>query len=501
MRDLPGLARALEAKARRRFSRARLVNTYFDTPEQTLARHGLALRVRERNGRFVQTVKSAEPNGDGGNGVAGLVRGEWEDAIGGNAPDPQAPQTGRFIAPDVAPRLAPLFRTEVDRRTIDVFPDPDTHIEAAVDRGRIVAPGLAASEPISEVELELKSGCPAALYEVALDLLAVAPVRLWGESKAERGYRLATMETPVATAVHAAAVPLDATLSGDEALRRIGLACLDQLMRNEPSVLAGDAEGIHQMRVAARRLRAILSAFRKLLPDDQRRLASDELRWLAGTLGTARNLDVFASTILAPAKGAAVDASGLAALAAAAEQRRVAAYAKAKRAVSSTRYTALLLRQLAWFESCGWRGDPASEGLRQPIGGTAGDILERRRRAAKRRSRHFAGQSAGERHKLRIALKKLRYATELLAGLYDTDAVADFIKRLKRLQDDLGDANDLRVAHDIIDELAGPRRRNPTVAEAGGAVLRWHETRLARREPGLRQHLDRLLAAEPFWAG
>jgi inorganic triphosphatase YgiF len=489
------LARALEARAGGAAARTRLVSTYYDTRDHALARRGLALRVREHNGRFVQTVKSGDPNG-----APLLVRGEWEDAIAGPRPDLDAAASGPLLPRDIAGRLIPLFRTEVSRQIIDLSPAPGTRIEAAIDRGRIVAPDCAGSEPISEVELELKSGELAALYDVALDLLAVAPLRAWGPSKAERGYRLTAGDAPPPSAVHAAAVELDSTMSGDEALRRIGIACLDQLVRNEPAVRAGDAEGIHQMRVAVRRLRAILSAFSRLLPAAQRRRASDELHWLAGALSAARNLDVFAQALLAPAQQALPDNIGIAALATAAEQRRRAAYADAKRAIASTRYTTLVLRLLRWFESCGWQEGAASTDLRQPMAILAAQVLNRRRRAAQRCSKGFDKQSARRRHRLRIALKKLRYATELLAALYDQGEIERFTRRLKRLQDDLGDANDLRVGYDIVAELARPRRRAGMLEAAGQTVLDWHERRLADREPLLRRHLDRLLAAEPFWS-
>lgn len=490
------MARALEAWAAggAGSTRTRLVSTYFDTPDHALAQQGLALRVRERDGCFIQTVKSNERTG-----VTGLARGEWEDAVRSAQPDLQAPETGRFLGPEITGRLVPLFRTEIGRRTIQLAPAPDTRIEAAIDRGRVYAPARDSSEAISEVELELKSGSATALYDIALDLLAVAPVRLERHSKAARGYRLAAAEAAPVAAVHAVAVDLDPRLRGDEALRRIGGTCLDQILQNEAAVLAGVAEGVHQMRVAVRRLRAVLAAFRRMLPADQRRQASEELRWLADALGPARNLDVFETVLLAPARSALAEPGIIEALTEAAGRRRKAAYAKAAKAIRSTRYTALLLRQLRWFESCGWRDVTAPQRRQTPIGVLAVRILDRQRVVAKRRSKGFAGQSPRQRHRLRIALKKLRYAAEVLAGLYSENEVNRFTKRLKRLQDDLGEANDVRAGRDIVAELARPKGRGGAIADAGAIVLDWHENRLARREPRLRKHLVRLLAAEPFW--
>jgi CHAD domain-containing protein len=100
---------------------------------------------------------------------------------------------------------------------------------------------------------------------------------------------------------------------------------------------------------------------------------------------------------------------------------------------------------------------------------------------------------------LRIALKKLRYGAELLGGLYEGNAVDRFVTRVKQLQDDLGSANDVRVARDILAELVPSASRNGAIARAGQRVLDWHEHRLAQSEPKLRKHLHRLFETEPFW--
>src|SRR5215207_8160611 len=251
-RDLPAVTRMLEARANGRANgrRARLVSTYFDTPDHELARRGLALRVRERGGRYVQTVKSGECPDGTADGIAdgtALARGEWEDPIGGPSPDPHAPESGRLLPAEAVDRLAPLFRTEIVRRTIWLKPTRATRIEAAIDQGMILAQGRDAGEAITEIEFELKRG------DVA--------------------------------AVHAAAVDLDPGLTGHQALQRIARACLDQMQQNEAAVLAGLPEGIHQMRVALRRLRAVLAAFGPMLPKRQRRCLTAELLRLGEALG------------------------------------------------------------------------------------------------------------------------------------------------------------------------------------------------------------------------
>ena len=105
--------------------------------------------------------------------------------------------------------MRPLFVTEFDRVAIEIEPKPGTRIEAAVDRGMIRASESGRSEPISEVELELKDGDPAALYDLALELLETAPLRIDLRSKSERGYRLAAGGDEPSTAISAEPVVLD----------------------------------------------------------------------------------------------------------------------------------------------------------------------------------------------------------------------------------------------------------------------------------------------------
>jgi CHAD domain-containing protein len=222
------------------------------------------------------------------------------------------------------------------------------------------------------------------------------------------------------------------------------------------------------------------------------------LRWFSDALGEARNLDVFAAGLLHPARAALPEASEFERLAIAAGTRRQAAHEAVAAAIGSTRYTAAVLAMLRWFDGGAWREGGDIEELQRPIGELAPILLERCRHRARKLSKHFARQSVEERHRLRIALKKLRYAAELLGSLYDPAATKQFVQRLKRLQDDLGNINDVRVGGDIVASLAGPVRATG-IGHAGRRVLAWHKHRLADNEPQLRQHLHQLVEAEPFW--
>jgi triphosphatase len=475
-----------------------LTSTYYDTPDLALHRKQLTLRVRKQGRKFVQTVKAGDFAGSDL-----LARREWEDPIAGKRPDIDAPKTGKRLPDSIREQdLRPVFTTSVTRTVIEIEPHPSARIEAAIDEGEIRTADGSGVEPISEIELELESGDPAALFDVALRLLEAAPVRIETRSKSERGYRLLG-PAGLPQAVYAGPVALDPAMAVEAALQRFGRQCLTHLLRNEPVTLAGEPEGIHQMRVAVRRLRSVLSALKPMLPLEDRCWTSEELKWLTHVLGPARNWDVFAASLLRPVGQALAASRELEHLVRAVERRRHAAFNDAKHAILSKRYTKSTLSLFRWFEARGWREQPVSEHaalLLAPIANIAPELIERCYRRARKRSKRFAQQTPTQRHRLRIALKKLRYIIEFLESLFDEDQVWTFVNRLKSLQDVLGHANDVRVAYDLLDELLEKIDHDVrAIDRAGGIVLGWHERGLADHEPKLRQRVRRFKHLNPFW--
>jgi triphosphatase len=494
---LAELARVLEARSRDRATISqRLVSTYFDTPQGGLREAGIVLRVRAQQDRFVQTVKIAERD------EANLfARGEWEDVVAENRPDPAAPESGSRIPAELVGALSQVFVSDVERMAIEIEPRPGTRVEAAVDRGWIRTADSVRSEPIGEIELELKEGDPAALYDLALELLETAPLRIDLCSKAERGYRLVegAAEPPAAAAPEPLALAPEMTL--EDALQHLGRGCLAHLLRSEPAALAGTIEGVHQMRVATRRLRSMLSALKEMLPAAERRWVSDEIKALTAGLSAARNLDVFATELLPPAREEAADQPGWDVLSGAVDRARAEAHRRVREEIRSPRHTAGLLRLLRWFEGRGWRapGGEPDPALQQAIGALAPELLDRRREQVCHRSRHLRRLPAHQRHRLRIGVKKLRYTIELLGSIYNEPDLHPFVKRLKRVQDQLGYANDVRVAYSLVIELARTTTEFEPLAEASAQLLAFHQQKLARREDKLRCRLWRLNEARPFW--
>jgi triphosphatase len=93
-------------------------------------------------------------------------------------------------------------------------------------------------------------------------------------------------------------------LDTQSAFKVIARGCLHQLVANMPALRAGQAEGLHQARVALRWLRAAISLFSKLLDDSHTRRIKAKLRWLTGELAPARDLDVYMKSKVEPLSGA-----------------------------------------------------------------------------------------------------------------------------------------------------------------------------------------------------
>jgi len=157
---------------------------------------------------------------------------------------------------------------------------------------------------------------------------------------------------------------------------------------------------------------------------------------------------------------------------------------------------------LRWFEGRGWREHATSEQIgvmNSPVGSVASRSLGRRRRRVRRCSKGFGRQTARDRHRLRIAVKSLRYTIELFGSLYDRDDSQKFVSRLKRLQDDLGYASDVRAAHEFVPELFASTEPLSPAGHAWVALLEWHNHALVRGERKLRRRVRQLNDATAFW--
>src|SRR5262249_55704635 len=203
--------------------------------------------------------------------------------------------------------LKPIFETRV-RRTVYPIQSGDSEIELTVDKGKVEAGRQ--SSPLCELELELKRGKSAELFKLARMLAEEVPVQLAVKSKAERGYALIAGELP--QAVKAAPVALTPDYSRQAAFQIIARTCLRQLVANQPATLGGDPEGLHQIRVALRRLRAAISLFADMLLDPQTEEMKAQFKWITQELGPARELDGVIKRVVRPVAHGKANGAGMA---------------------------------------------------------------------------------------------------------------------------------------------------------------------------------------------
>jgi CHAD domain-containing protein len=249
---------------------------------------------------------------------------------------------------------------------------------------------------------------------------------------------------------------------------------------------------VHQLRVAARRLRSALSTFRPVVEDPAYGGVKEELRWLAKAFDNARNLDVFATEVLAPAQMMATPPAGLAPLVVAVEAARQGARKSACETAASERFRRLMIDAAAWVETGGWL---AGEAGREPARAFAERTLSRRLAKLLKRGRKLETRDDEARHSMRIAAKKLRYAAEGLASLYPEKKVDRFVGRVKDLQDSLGALNDIATAEPLIASLNLGAEAAYAAGELEGLKLADKSKLIAHAAKAMR----RLGEAEPFW--
>jgi CHAD domain-containing protein len=278
----------------------------------------------------------------------------------------------------------------------------------------------------------------------------------------------------------------------DRALRQIVAECHVELLKYRAMVLASRRPvGIHQTRVALRRMRAALTLFRHAVGAIEARLVramAAEARWLAGECGPARDLHVFLTETV---EEVPLQVKRIAARLARAHLER------AREALGSARYNAFDGQLTAFVEEA----LPHGNGRLDVFGS---DLLERRHRKVEQRGRHLAKLGREELHRLRIAIKKQRYAATFLrpafaAAPFDSKAAKAYIEATVRLQGALGALNDRAVATQMLDDIAIAARPSEDVKRLLRDLSRQADAGKKRRRDKLERSWKQFRKAECFW--
>jgi inorganic triphosphatase YgiF len=416
---------------------------YFDTAKGEVHKAGYSLRVRQVGDCFTQTVKT---NG----GSAGLFdRGEWETPVEQMEPDLKALDwTPLGKLKSLNRKVEPTVSSDVERTTWLIDHDGSV-IEAVLDSGTVSAGKEEAK--FHELELELKAGEPKALFDFAHELAKAVPLEVGVLSKEQRGQMLA--EGAFGHEHKASDLDIDEAMDAGEVFASIVHECIRHFRLNEPLIASErNPKALHQARVALRRLRTAFSLFRPAIQQASLEPLRNELREFLVPFGEARNLDVFLDRL-----GADLSWRDRRKLTSAREET----YDRVIDTLKAQRSRDMFLDLVEWTASGDWRNDAAST----PILEFAAPQFDAVWRKVKRRGAKVRDLEEHQLHRLRINVKKLRYAVDFLAPLYAKKKVRKFASSLEEMQDCLGLIHDDMVSREIVAEyvLAEPGRTDVTV--------------------------------------
>jgi triphosphatase len=426
----------------------RIETAYYDTPDHILERKGFMLRLRKGDGAPLLSVKQET-------GTA-IVRKEWERRIKGDQPQAKdwrgTPLQSLLTEKGAQLSLRRLFTTVIDRAVFNCEYD-GALIEVALDRGEIKHDGR--ELPVSEIELELKHGNPGAVFALARELANHAPLRLSFLSKGERGRLLESGKW--ASPGLPTRPQLNRLTNLRDGIRIICRTCLKDLMVNEAALANGyDEEAVHQARISIRRLRSALALFKPMMADGELPRLKGEIAGLWDITGPARDLDVATGDLESEMRDARMPA-GAATLVDMVKARRDRARRELLSVFQSDRTRLMYIDLARWIENGEWSQREEPE-LKQPIMRIVGDLLAKRLRKIKKRSRDVVNAKPRKQHRVRIAAKTLRIMCEFFnAALEDERARKPFERLtdvLGAMQKILGRLHDRAARDELLCEIA-----------------------------------------------
>jgi inorganic triphosphatase YgiF len=449
----------------------RLYNIYFDTPKLELQQSGMALRLRRSGRQWLQTLKG------GGSVLGGLhQRNEWEMPVSGPALDfslPQVAEWKEILPKHLRKQLQPVFVTDFSRNS-RILEWQGAQIELCMDQGEVSTE--ITNAPICELELELISGEAQQLFGLALAILDIVPFELESISKAEQGFRLMAGYTE--QPVKALPSHLDKHDDLSKAMQALIWSCLQHFQSNLRGGIAnGDAEYLHQMRVALRRLRVLLRMAEKVCADEQLAAFRQEITAIGHMLGRIREWDVFIAQTVQPMCDRMPDDAGLQALLSSSKQQRNASYSALRNDELARDLQCLLLRFAIWMYGPYWQRHELT-GLHARD--FAALYLPELARRFEKAGKHLNTFDAVQLHAMRIRAKKLRYSVEFFASLYGKQKYRQYLATLGEVQEVFGQINDDAVAQRLLDELSVTRTLSGH-QDATGLVKGWLAHDLAGR--------------------
>ena len=477
-------------------SRARTLTThYFDTEDGRLLRRGISLRLRvPMRGESVMTFKAPARGGRSFLERLEVARPAPEGRFDLHAFD----ETTRAMIEDATGGLDLVERySTVFKRRLLTLNMGRSEIEIALDAGHFLIGQVRA--PLFEVEFELKAGERADAIDLARRVGLDAGLRLETVSKSQRCALMAGLHVPQSYSPPGEAI--HDGLSLDTMIVQILSDCLRHFVAHiQPFRDEQSPRSVHQMRVALRRMRAVLKTFARSVPEASFRAFADRARDIAKGLGPARDCDAFRQLAFEEALAHPRHPDDVANLNMALAAERTRAYEAASALLESPSVLTFILDLQAYVSRRGWRGEATDARFLEfslPAAPFARQALDALLRKARKNGKNLLTRTDEERHELRIVLKSLRYNCDFFAGIFAAPTQAKiFISSLGRLQDLLGSFNDLAGAEAMMDRLA---RTGPAFPRAAGFILGWYACQGDQADRQIASAWRDLKQTEPFW--
>lgn len=417
-------------------------STYHDTPDLVLARHGVTFRHRSEDGTSVWQLKLPK----------GAARIELEQ--GGPPARPPLEMLALLPAYLRGRQVEPVARLRT--RRVGVRAQGAEIVDDSVS----VLVGQRVTGSFRELEIELVDGDEHTLRRLGDELRRAGAAA--SDGLRPKLFRALSLDEPLAP---------PALSAGASALEALGAALGEQvrkLLLHDPGTrLGSDPEDLHQLRVATRRLRAFLRAARPLLERSWSEPLREELGWLGGALGPARDLDVLGERLAADVESLGEDAAEGTGLLAQLAEERATARRRVVEALTSDRYLTLLDR-------LDHVSEPESASTSKAEAATLTSLFRSEWKRTRKAFRALGkGASDEELHAGRIRVKRARYAAELAAHELGKPG-RELVSAAKELQDVLGEHQDAAVAEARLGAWSD-------AGHAGAATTRLIELQRARK--------------------
>jgi CHAD domain-containing protein len=451
--------------------------TYYDTNDLRLARFGITLRYRTgevEGSRW--TLKLPVPDEDGS-----VHEERHFQSSPGRVPDPARDVVTAYVRSGSLSAVASV-RTRRHRWALRDHDGAD--LCEVVDDEVSIVEGSRIVSRFRELEIEARAFGKSGLRSVADVLMEAGAMAAEPIPKAVRALGARATAPPD--------VPAEQEISPDdpavEAVRGALIRGTRRLISHDPSVRIGtDVEAIHQMRVATRRLRSDFRTFRELLDERWAEPLIDDLRWLGGSLGAVRDVDVQREHIVVVAADYRDSTEPL-------FQHLEHDHSRARRSLlrdlRSDRYHELLDRLVAAIE------EPR---ITELAGKSSAEVLppivEKAWTKLAKAGKGLDPDDDDDRfHRVRIRAKRARYAAEAVAPALgsDGDAAMSFAKKCARVQDALGELQDAVVLTRTLTSVASRHAANGELNLALGRILEREEGRKQDARRAFRELWDAL---------